>query len=356
MERLKVDIVCPVGGYVSGVEKVIRSWTENINGEKIDLRVICLGPTAPFLGDYKKGFYVTQQVETLTIEYLVEVYCQVIDKMGAPDICIATVFPIMVEAAVNACKLKGVNTKVVSWIHNELSYYDEGSGDINNVLKAKYHLALTNAKAEELKSVSEECVTYVIGNPIDVSAIINDKVDCESKNPLLLTYIGRLTLVKRLDIVLEALLKTCFPYRLRIIGDGELKGDVEKWIEILKLEDRVEMIGWKDNPILECTDSNILVGASDTEGFPLTYLEALAAGMTVITTPVSGVKDVIKEGINGYYFNFDSADSLAKVLDDIAEGRKQLCDSNECRESIMKYDKSNYFTEVERVLFEIDNS
>ena len=78
--------------------------------------------------------------------------------------------------------------------------------------------------------------------------------------------------------------------------------------------------------------------------------------MTVVTTPVNGAKDYIKEGINGYYFDFDSADSLAKVLDDIAKGRKQLCDSNECRESIMKYDKSNYFTEVERVLFEIANS
>lgn len=92
-----------------------------------------------------------------------------------------------------------------------------------------------------------------------------------------------------------------------------------------------------------------MIAASEYEGFMLTGAEALSMGMTVISTPVDGVTDYVREGMNGYFFKYEDAIGLAGILDNIYEGKMPLCDRKICHESVEKYSEEVYFSRLKNI-------
>ncbi len=85
-----------------------------------------------------------------------------------------------------------------------------------------------------------------------------------------------------------------------LIGDGELRGDIEKMISNLNLKKNIHLTGWR-------RDIPELIGAMDImlltslwEGLPKVVLEAQLMGVPVIATKTSGVGEVIRDGISGF--------------------------------------------------------
>jgi len=99
--------------------------------------------------------------------------------------------------------------------------------------------------------------------------------------------------------------------RFLLVGDGELRGVVEREVERLGLEDVFRLVGWRrDIPeILRCL--NVFVLTSLWEGLPRVYLEALSSGIPVVGTRVDGAEEIVKDGINGYLVEPGDVQTLA---------------------------------------------
>lgn len=96
-------------------------------------------------------------------------------------------------------------------------------------------------------------------------------------------------------------LRTQHP-RLKLIwaGRGPLQEDLQQWIDNHHLQDAIQLIGWQDNipELLKAAQGFVL--CSHWEGMPNVVLEALAAGLPVITTNVEGVAEIIQDGETGW--------------------------------------------------------
>jgi len=88
--------------------------------------------------------------------------------------------------------------------------------------------------------------------------------------------------------------------RFLLVGDGELRSEVEELIRRFELERKVILTGWRrDVPeIMQIID--VFVLTSLWEGLPIVFAEAMASGKPVVATNVDGAKEAIIEGVNGF--------------------------------------------------------
>jgi UDP-D-galactose:(glucosyl)LPS alpha-1,6-D-galactosyltransferase len=346
---ITVDIVCPTGGRWGGIENVIKSWTKHIDPEKINLRIFHMHRGMKYLEGYPKAFCIDREFERADYDYCVQAYELFVKAQGAPDICIATNWPMVSRACAEVREKNGLHMKIVSWIHSTLEIYEqENLGGVKDLLYADAHFAINEQLRQKLLAKDPTARVYMVWNPVELQEMKN-----YAPKDGTLAYVGRLTYTKRLDIILEALYRAKSNWRLKIIGEGELQDEVEGWIRLLKLEDKVELVGWRENPWEECREISILVMASEYEGFSMTAIEASFIGMTVISTPVEGITDYIREGENGYFFPQENAQGLADILDAIHESRRSVCDPEKCRNSVKNFSEEEYFKRVHHFLDEI---
>ena len=101
--------------------------------------------------------------------------------------------------------------------------------------------------------------------------------------PMLLT-VGRLAVQKDQATLLDALARLKDRrWRLTIVGDGPLRGDLERQAALLGLASRITFAGFVD-PLPHYAAADLFLLPSRWEGFPAVALEALAAGLPVIAT------------------------------------------------------------------------
>lgn len=118
-------------------------------------------------------------------------------------------------------------------------------------------------------------------------------------------FIGRMAAVKGVDFLLSGLRE--FNRKgargmLLLAGDGEQRPALEALARDLGLGDDVRFLGNVDPvQVAQCIASaDAAVVGSHVEGFSLAMVEAIACGRPLVTTAVSGARDVVVEGINGF--------------------------------------------------------
>jgi glycosyltransferase involved in cell wall biosynthesis len=99
-----------------------------------------------------------------------------------------------------------------------------------------------------------------------------------------------------------------------LVGDGELRPEVERQIADLGLSDRVLLAGWQRDMPAVYADLDALALTSLNEGTPVTVIEALAAGVPVVATAVGGVGDVVEGGRTGLLVPPSDVAALASAL------------------------------------------
>jgi len=133
--------------------------------------------------------------------------------------------------------------------------------------------------------------------------------------------VGRLVPLKGHRFLIEALslLAKDFPdLGLLIAGAGEEEAALRAETEALGLSDRVVFLGLRrDIPDLLGL-SELLVLPSSREGLPIVLLEALAASLPVVVTPVGGIPEVVEDGKTGFFVTQEPA-SIASALRRILE-------------------------------------
>jgi glycosyltransferase involved in cell wall biosynthesis len=107
-------------------------------------------------------------------------------------------------------------------------------------------------------------------------------------------WVGRISHEKGLDVLVEALPALAdLRLRLTVIGDGNAKADVRRRAEQLGVGSRMHWAGVVDNASRLLRAFDLLVISSRTEGTPIILLEAIGAGVPVITAAVGGIPDVV---------------------------------------------------------------
>jgi glycosyltransferase involved in cell wall biosynthesis len=133
-----------------------------------------------------------------------------------------------------------------------------------------------------------------------------------------LLAVGRLHHDKGFDILLEAfrLLGDEHPeWRLTVLGEGEERARLEALRDRLELAGRVSLPGRVKDPYTFMRRASLFVLPSRAEGFPLALCEALACGLPAVCTDCAGgVRDIIREGVNGVLVPPRDARALARAL------------------------------------------
>lgn len=135
--------------------------------------------------------------------------------------------------------------------------------------------------------------------------------------------VGRLVPKKGLDDVLRALAKLRGDFRFDLYGDGPMRGELEALVRELGLVDRVRFHGavTQDELVPALRAGGVyLCGSRETEdgnrdGIPNTVAEAMAIALPVVATRVSGIPELVEDGVTGLLVDERDPDAFAAALE-----------------------------------------
>ncbi|MBN1912914.1 MAG: glycosyltransferase [Candidatus Omnitrophica bacterium] len=110
--------------------------------------------------------------------------------------------------------------------------------------------------------------------------------------------VGRLVPIKNHRLFLTAASKMikedpCAEVRFHIIGDGELRQELERQCSLLGLKSAVDFSGWQKDLARVYQDLDIVALTSINEGTPVSLIEAMASARPVVATDIGGVRDLL---------------------------------------------------------------
>jgi len=136
-----------------------------------------------------------------------------------------------------------------------------------------------------------------------------------------LVCVGRLCEQKGQLLLIQAmrrLIDSGVNCELILAGDGELRGQIEKLVRDLHLQDSVQITGWISSTQVrkEILRARALVLPSFAEGLPVVLMEAMALQRPVISTYVAGIPELVVPKENGWLVPAGDIDELVKAIDE----------------------------------------
>ena len=168
---------------------------------------------------------------------------------------------------------------------------------------------------------------FVIPMGIDVDEYDDSQINHEGTINIL--FVGRIARVRRIEILLQAVAKLSIPYQLILVGGEEKTSSLSKsgyldelknLCKVLNIDEHVTFVG----PVPQYELSNwyskgdIFVYPSLYENFGQPILEAAAAGLPIISTPVGVARELITDNETGFLFTGDVqelTDRITQLID-----------------------------------------
>ena len=129
--------------------------------------------------------------------------------------------------------------------------------------------------------------------------------------------VGRFSAQKNFQLLLRAFaaLRRERPARLILLGDGELRPELEALARTLGIGDDIEMPGFDPNPFRFMARAGVYVLSSDWEGLPTALIEAMACGCPVVATDcLGGPREILFDGKLGRIVPRADVDALAAAI------------------------------------------
>lgn len=183
--------------------------------------------------------------------------------------------------------------------------------------------------------IEEEIVNVGLGSKvcsrIPNGVVLTEQFDesASSTNSLRVVFIGRLTEQKGVDRLIEAaqlLDAKNRSFSIRVVGDGHLRASLESRCHSVGLADRFQFVGSVPpaDVHLHLRWADLFVLPSRSEGMPGALIEAMAHGLPVVATRVSGSEDIVEPSF-GWLVPPDDPSGLARALDEATRtGQPQL--------------------------------
>lgn len=209
--------------------------------------------------------------------------------------------------------------KVVIHIHGGgfKEYYEKNTSFVHkNLLKCDTIIALTEYWKEFFEGLGFENV-IVVPNIVDSPTIQERKCD-DGKTHIL--YLGLITKAKGIFDLIDTIYEHKEDLKgnivLHIGGNGETT-TLQSIINERDLSQFVKFEGWvSGNKKVELlNNADVFILPSYTEGLPISILEAMSYKLPVISTPVGGIPEVIKDGENGLLFTPGDKNALYQAID-----------------------------------------
>ncbi|CAG0939475.1 N-acetylgalactosamine-N, N'-diacetylbacillosaminyl-diphospho-undecaprenol 4-alpha-N-acetylgalactosaminyltransferase [Candidatus Brocadiaceae bacterium] len=215
--------------------------------------------------------------------------------------------------------------RFMNWVIRQTDYVWAISPGIANEILTVFHVNKTRIQ--------------VLPNPVDLDLVnkkknsaVDHAVFSESSIPVVITAC-RLTREKRIDVLLDAVsfLKSTTSINLVILGEGELRTELEDRAKTLGIHQQVFFLGFQSNPWKYISKSAVFALASDYEGFGNVLVEAMACGVPVIATRAPfGPEYIITDNVSGLLVRRQDPDAMAngilRLLSDNA--LRQRCITN----------------------------
>lgn len=334
-----------------GAEKVLRNLVNNMHQSKFDITVQTIDECDPkkYLADgihykainrCKSG--IGKKIFTLWLRFCTE-FGLTYPLYIKDDYDIEVAY---LECGATKVLASSTNKKALklAWVHCDLTKKEGMDAAVNKIVKQyrqydKIVCVSEDTQAAFCKLCGPDFDTVVIHNVIDEEEIfakaeksINLNVGKPTK---VMTAIGRLTEQKNF----AHLIKTCsrlhrdgYDFKLFILGEGPQRENLEKLIKDEHLENAVELTGFVDNPYPYIKASDYIVCSSRYEGLSTVVTEGLILGKTVITTPCTGMKELLgdseygliaEDSEEGLYFELKKVLDNPKLSRHYAEAAKQ---------------------------------
>ena len=204
--------------------------------------------------------------------------------------------------------------------------------------RASAVIALTEHMKREMQKIYNREI-LVIPNGVSLKSfesittpeILRGKLGLDKTAEILL-FVGRLHTVKGLKYLIEAMKIISHKHakvNLVLVGGGNERQYLHEMVKKLRLSKCVLFVGQVPNSKISeyMFASDIFVLPSLSEGLPVTILEALAAGLPIVTTNVRGLPEIVKNGENGFTVDPQNPTQLAERI-------MFLLSNNELRQKI----------------------
>lgn len=176
-------------------------------------------------------------------------------------------------------------------------------------------------------TISEDAQTYarqnlpkwidcrLLHNAIDLNRF---ESPVQSKGEIRLVNTGSFVLKKGQSLAIETLAilrKKGFEVELDLLGDGELKTKLQAQARELNVATYVQFHGKVDYPEKFLSEATVYLHTASYEPFGLVLIEAMAAGLPIVTTDGFGNRDLIQDGVNGFMVWERDAGQLADQIE-----------------------------------------
>lgn len=340
-----------VSGGIGGIEILIKNIIQN---SKEDNRV-CFLLDEGLIYDEMKNQYAENVVFSLkSINFLdkikkIKEYC-INEKIELIILHHQGIKPNLIYAILYK-NLHKANVKFVMYVH---SSYDQYYNPYKNFLIRKIYKKLIFKTIDisdlivyisnKVKQTFNKAFNIDLKNEAVVYNGINQKFlrdikkrEYDNQN-INIIFVGRLSKEKGVSLLIEAftsVLNICnnIKLKLRIIGDGNQREELERYTKEKNISKYVEFLGRKEEFIEYLDNSDIFVYPSICEeGFGISVVEAMARGCIPITFNKGGLPEIINNEINGFLINETNSNHLAigilKVIELIKQGKARNISNN----------------------------
>ncbi|MBR0381858.1 MAG: glycosyltransferase [Eubacterium sp.] len=331
---------------VGGAEKVLVNLVNNMDCNRFDITVISLfggginekfiNPNIRLINAFNKTIRGNSKImKIFTPEFLHDAFVK-----DTYDIEVAYLEGPCARI-ISGCS--NPETKLVAWIHGELNSLNR----IAKSFRSKKETLRCYNKFDQINFVSESVKedfckfvdlsnkTEVIHNTVESETIIrasHQPVSELKSEDINIVSVGKLSKRKGYDRMLNIIKKLFdegYPIHFYALGVGEYEKEMRKIIKERKMDSYFTLLGYQTNPYKYVRRADLFVCASLAEGFSTAATEALILGVPVITTLVSGMKEML--GNNNEYGIITNNDEKS-----LYEGIKKLLDNPE----LLKHYKS----------------
>lgn len=367
--RKKVLMVIPNLG-TGGAEKLVIDIARNIDIEKFDVRILSLFPKNNSIYDEiaeneKLNVVYMNKKKGISLDHVFKVTKYILDLK--PDVihthlnvvpytlfgCIFAKVKCRIHTVHNAAKYEGTNRdrRILKFAYKMFNFTPVGISDTIKKTIMDYY---------RLREKKVPCIY----NGIDTTIFTQNEYKKENlENKFYLVSIGSFKSQKNHRLMIEAFNKICIyndyfkvPYSiyLKLVGDGQLRNEIEDQIKKYNLEERVIMKGEVKDVCRELNSSDVLLMTSDYEGLPLAVLEAMACGLPIISTKAGGVVDVVEDNENGILVDVGKKEQIVDAIIKL-EQNKDLVKSmgKKSRELALKYDIRNTTKQYENLYIKL---
>ncbi|GMX60381.1 hypothetical protein Elgi_05610 [Paenibacillus elgii] len=214
----------------------------------------------------------------------------------------------------------------IGWVHTNLKYYPSAKNKINKFLIKLFYsdlnriLCVSDGVKDDFRKLYPHIPDHRVirlynvfpnqqKDPLDQSKI-------NSNSPIIIGM-GRLGHEKGFDLLIQAhaeVIKEGLSHELVILGEGNERGNLEKLIEDLNVNETVKLMGFIDTPSEWLKKTSLFVLSSRFEGFGMVLLEAMSAGVPIVSTRCDGPVEILQEGKFGRLVPVEDSTLLAKEI------------------------------------------